>query len=148
MGSFAAVDEDDYDEIAEKDFSGFLTSDEEEEDESHDTDKIKAELDEDNLLMSPSQNAKNPRMITTSNRGQGKSPTKARPKAQYVIDLTSDGEDEAKSLPRPPAKLPVRPAVVIAQSKYIPVGNNPLSAYAQTYRANNFEQSRKHRPKK
>ena len=89
-----------------------------------------------------------PRVKRTLNLRTFKSPTKARPKTQCFIDLTSDGEDEGLVAPRiPPAKLPVRPAVMIPPSRYVLAENNPFSPYAQTYRAQNMEQSRKHGPK-
>ncbi|KAG0644907.1 DNA (cytosine-5)-methyltransferase 1 [Hyphodiscus hymeniophilus] len=118
------------------DFNGFSSSEE----EADDNDEIKMEIDQGDLPFLSSQpcpmepirllsQVKKSRIINTSNRGNVKSPTKARHKPYFVIDLTSDAENEvAKTPPRgPTAKFPVRPAVVTPQSKYAPVGKNLLS---------------------
>ena len=121
--------DDSYDESEETDFSGFSTSDEDDD-----------EIGQGNrpITQPNTSSTTHHRVISTSNQGKGKSPTNARTSNRFYIDLATVGK--AENQPGPPrAKLPVRPAPQSlslprpAIGKYVPVDNSKFAAYAQTY---------------
>ena len=128
-------------------------------------DNVRMDVDRESLFISssshilqghslpPSQSRstqiKHPRSTNASNQENRESPTTSRSKPPIVIDLTSDDElQESETTLRPLPILPVRQTVVFSHSKYVPAGKNPFSPYAETYRAKNLDQLRKHGRKK
>ncbi|TVY24674.1 DNA (cytosine-5)-methyltransferase [Lachnellula hyalina] len=89
------------------------------------------------------------RVIQTSRTGVAKLPTKPASNLKVVINLISDDEDadadKAKKTKRPAVSPTVRPPT----SRYVPVDNSGLAAYAQTnsYIHKSNTQARKHGPR-
>ncbi|KAE9369421.1 hypothetical protein N431DRAFT_469332 [Stipitochalara longipes BDJ] len=75
-------------------------------------------------------------VIKASGSGTSKTPSNEKPKVQVVISLLSDDEDlAAKAGPSDGPSLP--------SSKYVPIDNNNITAYAQTNRFMNHGKDRK-----
>ncbi|TVY49256.1 DNA (cytosine-5)-methyltransferase [Lachnellula occidentalis] len=89
------------------------------------------------------------RIVQTTKRGAAKLPIKPASKLKVVINLISDDEDEdadeAKETMSPAVSSTSRPPT----SRYVPVDNSGLAAYAQTnsYINNSNIQARKHGPR-
>ncbi|TVY57932.1 DNA (cytosine-5)-methyltransferase 1 [Lachnellula cervina] len=98
-------------------------------------------------LSSPAQKRRfEDRVIQSPRTGAAKLPTKPASKLKVVINLISDDEDEdadeAKKTKRPAVSRP-------PTSRYVPVDNSGLAAYAQTnrYIHNSNTKARKHGPR-